>query len=161
MFLILINFHELCWYFYCRYTFSNKKGVTEPHQAGAAEPAGTASPASAADPDGAARSVGAAGPASCHNLCPGDYHFHKHTLDGEDSPWLCRFDPKGVKGSTWIHGPTSACIQPPLQSNPEHSLLVAVHHTALSRYGRIERYGRTYKTWNPVEPTQDTDSQLT
>jgi hypothetical protein len=113
--------------FTCRYTFGNKKGVTEPHQAGASEPAG------------------AAGPAPCHDSSPSVYHFHKHTLDGEDSPWLCRFDPKGVKGSTWIHRPTSACIQPPLQSNPEHSLPVAVHHTALSRYDRIERYDRITK----------------
>jgi hypothetical protein len=42
----------------------------------------------------------------------------------------------GVKGGTWIHRPTSACIQPPLRSNPEHSLLVVVHHTILSRYDR-------------------------
>jgi hypothetical protein len=59
-------------------------------------------------------------------------------MNGLDSQWLCRFDPNGVKESTWIHGPTSTCIQPPLRSNPEHSLPVAVHHTALSTYDRIK-----------------------
>jgi hypothetical protein len=83
--------------------------VTEP--AGAADPTGVVGPASAAGPVGAAGPPGVAGPAPCHNSRLGDHHFHKHTLDGEDSPWLCRFDPKDVKGSTWIHGPTSACIQ--------------------------------------------------
>jgi hypothetical protein len=139
----------------------DKKGVTETHQEGAAEPAGAASPAGAAGSAGAASPAGAVGPTPCHDPSPGDYHFDKHTLYGQDSLWLCRFDPKSVKGSTWIHEPTSACIQPPLQSNLEHPLPVAVHHTALSRYGRIKRYGRTYKVWNPVEPTQDTDSQPT
>jgi hypothetical protein len=127
-------------------------GVTEPHQAGAAGPAGAA---------GSAGVAGPAGPAPCYDPCPGDCHFHKHTLYGQDSPRLHRFDPKGVKGSTWIHRPTSACIQPPLRSNLEHSLSVAVHHTALSRYSRMKRYGRTYKAWNPAELTQDTDSQPT
>jgi hypothetical protein len=112
--------------FTCRYTFGDKKRVTEPHQAGAAEPAGATSPAGAAGPAGVAGPTGAAGPAGavgpagaigptpCPYASPGDYYFHEHTLNGYDSSWLCRFDPKGVKGSTWIHGPTSASIQPPL-----------------------------------------------
>jgi hypothetical protein len=139
----------LCWYFYLQICIWDKKGVTGRHQAGAARPAGAIGPA------------GAAGPAPCHDPRPGDHDFHKHTLDGEDSPWLCQFDPNGVEGSTWIHRPTSACIQPPLRINPEHSLPVAVHHTALSRYDRTKRYGCTYKIWNPAEPTQGTDSQPT
>jgi hypothetical protein len=48
----------------------DKKGVTEPHRAGAAEPAGVADPA------------GVAGPTPHHDSGPGDYHFHERALDG-------------------------------------------------------------------------------
>jgi hypothetical protein len=50
--------------FICRYKFGDKKGVTGPHRVGATEPAS------------------APGPAPLHDLGPGDYHFHKHALDG-------------------------------------------------------------------------------
>jgi hypothetical protein len=50
MFLILIKFHELCWYFYLQVHIWDKKGVTRPHQVGAAEPAGAAGTAGAASP---------------------------------------------------------------------------------------------------------------
>jgi hypothetical protein len=66
----------------------DKKGVTGPHQAraaelaGAAGPAGATRPAGAAGPVGATGPAGAAGPAPHHSSRPGDYHFHKHTLKG-------------------------------------------------------------------------------
>jgi hypothetical protein len=82
MFLILIKFHELCWYFHLQIRIWDKKGVTEPHRAGATEPAGATGPASVVGPAGAAGSAGAAGPAPCHDSSPDDYHFHRHTLYG-------------------------------------------------------------------------------
>jgi hypothetical protein len=61
-------------------THLGKNEVTEPHQAGATEPACAIGPAGEAGPVGAVGSAGVAGPAPYHDPSSGDYHFHKHTL---------------------------------------------------------------------------------
>jgi hypothetical protein len=65
-----------------RYTFGDEKGVTGPNRAAAAELAGAAGPADAAGKAGPYSPAGATGPAPCHDSGPGDYHLHKHSLDG-------------------------------------------------------------------------------
>jgi hypothetical protein len=62
--------------FYLQVRIWDKKGVTEPHQAGAAGLAGAAGSVGAAGPPSAAS------PAPCYDPSPDDYHFHKHTLYG-------------------------------------------------------------------------------